>query len=142
MLFLIFGCASKQEDTMLVSNEEFSKYSDDEAKVWLLYGMKLNECSKSPIYKKYDCEVISREEAFRYWEVLKSRGAKNSENLDALEKVYLSGFMREYVWFYLSEDSWSKPSSLRIEAFEAWKDQSLKNHTPIKNPGIAFKKGN
>jgi len=70
---------------------------------------------------------------------LKVRDNESSKYFSDLEKVYLSGYMREYVWSFITKDVKNKPEKLRESEFSNWAGLNIPNHVPVVNPGIAFK---
>lgn len=64
-----------------------------------------------------------------------------SRYFDDLDQVEAAGFMREYVWRYLKQPSWSTPpSGLRLHAFDAWRAVYLRHHVPVTYGHIAVRR--
>ena len=63
-----------------------------------------------------------------------------SRYFDDLDQVESAGFMREYVWRYLRQPSWSgPPSGLQLAQFDAWRAVHLRHHVPITHGRIAVR---
>ena len=59
-------------------------------------------------------------------------GTLHDDYLDDLVKVEKAGFMKEYVWTYLRQSSWSdaeKPT--KMTDFATWKEVNLSNHHAV-----------
>ncbi|MGD9171790.1 MAG: hypothetical protein PVI97_17340 [Candidatus Thiodiazotropha sp.] len=139
IISVLVSCSSTQKETMEVSEQLTSNYNDSEIKVWLMYGLKLNECRKSPIYSEFDCQVRVREEASRYWGILKVRDSASSKYFGDLEKTYLAGFIREYIWVFITKQANEQPENIRESEFREWAAKNISDHVPVVNPGIHFR---
>ena len=142
--YLLIGtlasCVSATEkEIMEVSKELTSSYNDSEIKVWLMFGLKSNECRKSPIYSEFDCQVSVREEASRYWGKLKVKDNASSKYFADLEKTYLPEFIREYVWAHITNQYINEPEKLRRAEFMNWEELNIPNHVSVVNPSISFR---
>lgn len=63
-----------------------------------------------------------------------------SRYFDDLDQVESAGFMREYVWRYLRQPSWSgPPSGLQLAQFDAWRAVYLRHHVPVTHGRIAVR---
>ncbi|HXS26057.1 MAG TPA: hypothetical protein VN730_00165 [Steroidobacteraceae bacterium] len=63
-----------------------------------------------------------------------------SRYFDDLDRVESAGFMREYVWRYLKQPSWSAaPPGLQLTQFDAWRAVHLRYHVPETHGSIAVK---
>ena len=63
-----------------------------------------------------------------------------SRYFDDLDRVEAAGFMREYVWRYLKQTSWSAPPpGLQLEHFDAWRAVHLRYHVPLTYGRIAVR---
>jgi hypothetical protein len=57
-----------------------------------------------------------------------------------LERVQAAGFLREYVWRYLRQPSWTQqPDGLRLTEFDAWRTAHLRGHVPVTHGRIAVR---
>lgn len=139
LILVLSSCTSSPKETMEISQVLIENSNDSELKVWIMYGLKLNECRKSPIYSEYDCQVGVREEAARYWGKLKVLDNAQSKYLSELEKVYLAGYIREYVWVYIIQKLGQSPENLREAVFSSWAQTNIPKHEPVVDPGIRFK---
>lgn len=58
----------------------------------------------------------------------------------ALSRVAAAGFLREYVWRYLRNPSWTtRPDGLRLAAFDKWRAIHLVGHVAITHGSIALR---
>ncbi len=48
-----------------------------------------------------------------------------------LDLVHKEGWMNEYVWTHYRQKSWGLPEGLRLEEYNDWAKQKIKNHKPI-----------
>lgn len=63
-----------------------------------------------------------------------------SRYFDDLDRVESAGFMREYVWRYLKQPSWSAPpAGLQLTQFDAWRAVHLRYHVPVTHGRIAVR---
>ena len=63
-----------------------------------------------------------------------------SEYFSDLDRVESAGFLREYVWRYLHQRSWTaEPDGLALEAFDAWRAVHLVDHIAVTHGRIAFR---
>ena len=62
-----------------------------------------------------------------------------SRYFDDLDRVEAAGFLREYVWRYLKQPSWSAPSGLQLAQFDAWRAVHLRYHVPVTHGQIAVR---
>ncbi len=56
-----------------------------------------------------------------------------------LDRVETGGFLREYVWRYLRDPSWTQPDGLKLAAFDAWRAAHLRHHAPVTHGRIAVR---
>ena len=48
-----------------------------------------------------------------------------------ISNVADAGFLREYVWVYLHQPSWTQvPNGLNLAEFDQWRESNLRNHKP------------
>jgi len=63
-----------------------------------------------------------------------------SRYFDDLDRIESAGFMREYVWRYLKQPSWSAaPQGLQLTQFDAWRAVHLRYHVPVTHGSIAVR---
>ena len=76
------------------------------------------------------------------WKELKEKDqGRKDRYLDELIPVHEANFMREYVWTYLKQQSWSRqPKDLRLKAFSAWQRLHLPGHKPETHGNIRITK--
>jgi hypothetical protein len=77
-------------------------------------------------------EVEGRKKMAQIWKELKEKDQSRKDTyLDELVPVHEADFIREYVWAYLKQRSWSKqPMDLRLTEFAAWQELHLIGHQP------------
>jgi hypothetical protein len=78
----------------------------------------------------FDEEVEARKTMAQIWKELKEKdqGCKD-RYLDELLPVHEADFMREYIWIYLRQQSWSgQPKDLRLKEFSQWQQLHLREH--------------
>ncbi len=56
-----------------------------------------------------------------------------------LDRVEAAGFLREYLWRYLRNPSWSEPDGLKLAEFDAWRTTHLRQHRPVTHGRIAVR---
>ena len=88
----------------------------------------------------FEEEVHGRESLVKIWEELKEKDpALKNIYLDEALKIYKAGYLSEYVWLYLWEDTWKEsPPEARVKEFIAWQDSNLPNHQAETLAGLAF----
>jgi hypothetical protein len=82
------------------------------------------------VISTFDEEVEGRKSLAQIWKELKEADhTRTNKYLDELIPVHEADFMREYVWTYLKQPSWSqKPKNLKLKEFTVWQQQYLKGH--------------
>jgi len=87
-------------------------------------------------------EVEGRKTMAQIWKELKEKDQSCKDKyLDELIPVHEADFMREYVWTYLRQESWSgQPKDLRLEEFSQWQQLHLKEHQPETHGNIRITK--
>ena len=92
-----------------------------------------DQSSLSPgiLIPKFEEEVAARKDLAEIWKELKERTQSNNDKyLDELLSVHDGGFMREYVWTYLRQPTWTKqPRNLELKEFGSWERLHLEHHT-------------
>jgi tetratricopeptide (TPR) repeat protein len=88
----------------------------------------------------FEEEVQARTQATLIYRELKQKNKEsNDQYFGDLDQISSSGFMREYVWTYLHQDSWGNvPSDLRLAEFDQWRMAHLVGHKAIVRGNIAF----
>jgi hypothetical protein len=94
------------------------------------------------IIPRFDEEVEGRKSLAQIWKELKQADRRRTDKyLDELIPVHEADFMREYVWTYLKQRSWSKePENLRLKEFSAWQQTHLQGHQTETRGRLSFKK--
>ncbi len=87
-------------------------------------------------------EVEGRKSMAQIWKELKEKDqSRKDKYLDELLPVHEADFMREYVWTYLKQQSWStQPKNLRLKEFSEWRQLHLKDHQPETHGNIRVTK--
>ena len=80
----------------------------------------------------FDEEVGARQTMAQIWKELREKDqSRRDRYLDELVPVHEADFMREYVWTYLRQQSWTKqPKDLRLKEFSQWRPLHLPGHQP------------
>jgi hypothetical protein len=91
----------------------------------------------------FDEEVDARRTMAQIWKELKEKDQSRTDKyLDELVPVHEADFMREYVWTYLRQQSWSRqPRDLRLKEFSQWQQLHLKDHKSETHGKIRITKG-
>ena len=87
-------------------------------------------------------EVEGRNSLAQIWKELKEADrSRSNKYLDELIPVHEADFMREYVWQYLKQQSWTKePENLKRKEFSAWQRKHLQGHQVETRAKLSFKK--
>ena len=123
---------------------------EGESKIWLAYlfaraAFAANETDGGPAVgervSSFEEEVRGRTIALTTFRALKREPAQPaSEYFNDIDRVEAAGFLREYVWRYLHNASWSTmPSNLDLAGFETWRAEHLANHKAVTHGRIAFR---
>jgi tetratricopeptide (TPR) repeat protein len=88
----------------------------------------------------FEEEVQARTQATLIFRELEQKNkGSNDPYFGDLDQISSGGFMREYVWTYLHQDSWGNaPSDLRLAVFDQWRMTHLVDHKVITRGNIAF----
>lgn len=88
----------------------------------------------------FDEEVRARTMAVSTFRNLQSKGPKlESVYFSDLDRVEAAGFLPEYAWRYLRQDSWSTPPGLKLKAFDEWRSAYLTDHVAVTHGRIALR---
>jgi hypothetical protein len=123
---------------------------EGESKIWLAYlfaraAFAANETDGGPAVgereSSFEEEVRGRTIALTTFRALKREPAQPaSVYFNDIDRVEVAGFLREYVWSYLHNASWSAtPSNLDLAGFEVWRAEHLANHKAVTHGRIAFR---
>jgi hypothetical protein len=74
-----------------------------------------------------------------YQQLRRGNPSVDSPYFADLARVETAGFLREYVWRYLRNSSWSEPDGLQLAAFDAWRATHLRNHVVATHGRIAVR---
>jgi hypothetical protein len=139
----IFGCtasAQREEPCRLVIDWNSSPPPRERA-IWLAYLMHranhagpVANCSNSEtvVVPTFDQEAEAHDATIEtYLEIQKRDPELYLPYFEDLSRVQAAGFMREYVWVYLRQESWmEQPSGLRVSQFDTWRETNLRDHVP------------
>ncbi len=159
MLFIFF-CAVMAAPAAFAGNDQIGyaleldpTLPDDVNAAWLGYLMERqiyirehsHQYKPTPgiVIPTFDEEVEGRKTMAQIWKELKEKDqGRKDKYLDAMVAVHEANFMREYVWTYLRQESWSgQPKGLRLEQFSQWQQLHLKDHKPETHGNIRITKG-
>jgi hypothetical protein len=80
----------------------------------------------------FDEECYARNALAEFWAVQPEEKRKSDAYLQLLADIRAAGFIREYVWRFLSQPGWPQPAGLNVDAFAAWtEDYGLSDHQPL-----------
>lgn len=99
---------------------------------WIGYGSALAEWIQTNIPEKdiivgiyrppFEGEVKARGTLASIWAEFKNTQPDlKNKSLDDLLTVYKAGFIREYTWVFLANDTWSQPEAMKLEDFLSWR---------------------
>jgi hypothetical protein len=123
---------------------------EQESRIWLAYlfaraAFAANEHNGALVAGERDAsfeeELRGRTTAVNMFRALRRTDAQlASAYFSDIERVDDAGFLREYVWSYLHQDSWTAPpEGLDLPAFDAWRHTHLPDHVPVTHGRIAFR---
>ena len=94
------------------------------------------------VMPQFDEEVEGRKTMAQIWKELKQADrSRSNKYLNELVPVHEADFMREYVWTYLKQPTWSKePENLRLKEFSVWQRKHLKGHQAETRAKLGLKK--
>lgn len=89
----------------------------------------------------FEGEVRARNVAVGLFRQLEAQDPTfGSRYFDDLDQVVAAGFLREYVWRYLKQPSWTtQPAGLHLARFDAWRALHLRYHVPETYGQVAVK---
>ena len=126
---------------------------DDIGAAWLGYLMERQvyirdhadqyQLIPGPVTPTFDEEVEARRTMAQIWKELREKDqSRKDKYLDELVPVHEADFMREYVWTYLRQQSWTRqPRDLRLKEFSQWQQLHLKDHKSETHGSIRITKG-
>lgn len=143
MFFLLIPTLAMASDTnskpnVEMSEEYFSDKSEDALSSWMIYGFALTKWqvkyTETGLVDYFDRECFARKFMLdaRIFSK-KEKSAEPDEDLDALEKIYDAGFLKEYIALYIAADSWVIPKDLNLIKFRIWADKNLVKHKPVRD---------
>lgn len=111
-------------------------------KKWIREHVSLKNGESYTYRRSFNEEVEGRESLAKTWEELNADGPQQKDvYLDALLSVLKAGFIREYVWVYLRDDTWNTPpEGLQLPEFAKWQSTNLAGHNPKTLIGIELEK--
>ena len=106
--------------------------------VWLKQNAP-ERMENSVYYRSFEEELYGRESLVKVWEELQEK-EPDLENvyLDELLVVYKNGYLKEYVWLYLGDETWEAPSEERVTKFLEWEEMNLPGHQVETLAGLTF----
>ena len=128
---LLVSCETTSREYEVVMQSREPKNIDAEAKSFYIWMLTFKECQKSYTLSEFNCQVLARESAILFWIEHKVQGYAHPGYLGDIEKIYLAGYMREYVWVNVMRKRESKPDNLRLSAYSKWESLTIPNHTAI-----------
>jgi hypothetical protein len=140
ILLVLFSNVNADEDnsssSIALNQEYLENKSEDVISYWMIYGFALQkwkvEYTEDRLYDFYNRELFARKFMLDVrLHSKKEQGVEPDIDLDVLEKIYESGFIKEYIWFYLAESNWQQPHDLELDKFQKWSQRNLKNHIPV-----------
>ena len=122
------------------------------AAIWLAYLMartayrldhKVSPPPVGELVPSFEEEIYARDLAATTYQEMRAKDkALRDEYWDDMTKVKSSGFLREYVWFYLKRAQWpSRQKPKNLNSFERWSAGNLGKHRPQTIGWLAVKKG-
>ena len=129
--------------TLIMDDSLPDKYSS----LWLAYTIvranyiidhnELYKIPLGPVTPLFEEEAFSRQHLVTIYNELKESDKSLSyDYLEQLSLVDSAGFMKEYVWVFLKQSAWTQPQGLRLNEFNSWTQENLKDHAPQTYGGI------
>lgn len=122
----VIAPTEKRDPSTISSVAEFT--------LWANYRVSADKCRAPIFYSDFECELKAREEAVRAFGGLTPEDREKSVYFTDLEKVYLAGFLREYIWIHIMKKSGLTPHNLRDANYKAWEAKNIPNHIPVVYP--------
>lgn len=100
--------------------------------IWIKDHFTSEDIKNNAYTYSFDEEVEGRQGMAQIWMEFKEKTPQLTDAyLDKNLAVRDAGFMREYVWVYRKDPSWTtEPEGLRLEEFKTWQESNLADHTP------------
>ncbi|MFN8627586.1 MAG: hypothetical protein U0587_16615 [Candidatus Binatia bacterium] len=148
------GCAARaphQRSCTLVIDWNTSR-PPGERGLWLVYLMKRarwheldRNCGETEtvVVPSFEEEVHARVATVKTYRALQQGDpALDVRYFNDLANVAEAGYLREYVWSYLHQPSWTHvPDGLNVAEFDRWRDSNLRNHEAQTEGSIRFVAG-
>ena len=137
---LLISSPLQAKEKLNITVEVDPSLSEKEGAVWIGYLMaRANYVSKHErdyigrpglIVPSYDEELSARSTATQIYRELKAADSTLVIGyFDDLTRIDNAGFMPEYVWVYLHQDTWkTAPETERLKLFEEWRSSQLTAH--------------
>jgi hypothetical protein len=90
-----------------------------------------DEPAGEPLAPLFEETVGAYQMAFGMTGESKSLRLRRKSPLADTQRAVRAGYLQEYVWTYLRDETWSEPAGLRLQEFDAWRTKNLKNHRPV-----------
>ena len=130
--------ANKDEPQLAIVLDDSLKNGDPRIiAAWIAYASALSDWAetnpeqiKDNSHKKtFEEEVAAREMLVDTWQEMRVEEPGTGDTyLDELTQVKNSGFMREYVRKFLTQDDWKSPGKLRAKEFHSWSKKNIPDH--------------
>ena len=143
--------SGKQAATRYVAILFDPETPSNERQLWTIYlytraALAASESDAGPLplgirAPSFEGEVRARRVAVGLFRQLERDDPEfGSRYFDDLDRIESAGFMREYVWRYLKQPSWSAaPPGLQLTQFDAWRAVHLRYHVPVTHGSIAVR---
>ncbi|MGE0084087.1 MAG: hypothetical protein AB7S75_06665 [Desulfococcaceae bacterium] len=80
----------------------------------------------------FDEECFARDALAEFWATYPDDLVITDDYLHSLVRIRNEGFIREYVWHFLREDTWTEPEGIDLESFHEWMaENGLASHKPV-----------
>jgi hypothetical protein len=147
---MLLGCtatAHKRQPCRFVIHWNSSPPERERA-IWLAYLMfrvdhadPTTDCgpTETIVVPTFEQEVQARNATLKTYHSIQKRDPElDISYFNDLSRVSDAGFLREYVWVYLRQESWSQnPLDLRLVEFDTWRQSNLSGHIPQTQGAIA-----
>lgn len=137
---LLLAVPLQAKEKLNITVEMDPSLAEKEGAVWIGYLMaRANYVSKHEsdyggqaglIVPTYDEELSARSTATQIYRELKAADSKLAIGyFEDLVRIDNAGFLPEYVWVYLHQDTWkTAPEPERLKLFDEWRSSQLTDH--------------
>jgi hypothetical protein len=137
----VCGCAARppQQRPCTLIIDWNTERPRGERGIWLAYLMKRakfherdGDCGDTAtvVVPSFEEECLVRAATLKTYRSLQEADPElNVPYFNDLSRVADAGFLREYVWVYLRQPSWTRvPDGLHLAEFDQWRESNLRNH--------------